>query len=128
MDSTNVLDGKRILVVEDDYFMVAEVIERLKSSGAQVAGPFASMEDASSYISLGKTFDIAMLDVNVGGRMIFPFAETLQAQGIPLVFVTGYCEVDIPDSLRKVARFTKPVDCYSAWNIDPSLGEIGIQY
>ena len=110
MGSTNVLEGKRVMVVEDDYFIVAEVIEKLEQCGAQVAGPYASIEDASSSMTLGKKVDAAMLDVNVGGRMIFPFAETLQAQGIPLVFVTGYSEIDIPDSLEHVARLTKPVD------------------
>jgi hypothetical protein len=31
-----------------------------------------------------------VLDVNIGGTMVFPVAERLRAAGIPFVFATGY--------------------------------------
>ena len=34
--------------------------------------------------------DGALLDVNLGGEMVFPVADVLIARGVPIIFATGY--------------------------------------
>jgi DNA-binding response OmpR family regulator len=35
-------------------------------------------------------FDVALLDVNLGGKRVDPVAEAIRARGTPIVFITGY--------------------------------------
>jgi hypothetical protein len=35
-------------------------------------------------------FDLAILDVNVGGNMIWPVADLIRARNRPIIFATGY--------------------------------------
>jgi hypothetical protein len=43
-------------------------------------------------------FDIAILDVNVNGKVISPVAEAIQMRGIPFVFATGYGVQGVPEN------------------------------
>jgi len=38
-----------------------------------------------------------VLDVNLNGRLVTPFAEALKARHIPFVFATGYGEATAPE-------------------------------
>jgi len=42
-------------------------------------------------------FDIAILDVNVNGKVISPVAEALQLRGLPFIFATGYGVQGLPE-------------------------------
>ncbi|MBN8528788.1 MAG: response regulator, partial [Caulobacterales bacterium] len=94
------LAGKRILVVEDES-LVAMLIETiLEDLGCTPVGPVASVEDGLA-LAKGKTvIDAALLDVNVGGRQVFPVAEALAERGVPFIFSTGYGEAGLPDAWR----------------------------
>ncbi len=110
MANTNTFGGRRVLVVEDDYLIVADMVQELQASGAEVIGPIASLNKA--FERLDKLGDIegAILDVNLQGEMVYPLAEELQKRGLPFVFATAYDESEIPRRFADVPRFTKPVD------------------
>ena len=36
------------------------------------------------------TVDVAVLDVNLNGRMSYPVADMLKSRGVPFLFATGY--------------------------------------
>jgi len=55
---------KRILVVEDAYFLSDEVRQKLVSLGALVVGPVATVTDAMDLID-GSEIDAAILDVHL---------------------------------------------------------------
>jgi len=84
----------RIMIVEDEALVALMVEDLLTDFGCQISGSFGAVEDALDYLreaaSPPPTLDGAVLDVNIGGAMVFPVAERLRAAGIPFVFATGY--------------------------------------
>ena len=43
-----------------------------------------------------QVFDMAVLDVNLGGEKVYPVAELLAEQHIPFLFLSGYGDEAIP--------------------------------
>lgn len=114
----NMLAGRRVLVVEDDYFLADETSRALKAHGATVLGPVPSVETAFD-IPEKNTPDAAVLDVNLVGEMSFPIADALAARNVPFIFVSGYDQGAIPTSYAAVLWLTKPVQ------MSDTLREIG---
>jgi DNA-binding response OmpR family regulator len=54
-----------------------------------VAGTANKLDDAMQ-IARTSDFDVALLDVNLGGKRVDPVAEAIRARGTPIIFVTGY--------------------------------------
>jgi CheY-like chemotaxis protein len=102
---------RRILVVEDEYLIAAELADLLQQSGAEVVGPVGSVPQALALIAERKTeIDGATLDVNLRGTPVFPVADALRTLGIPFVFCTGYDTEKIPSAYRSEPCCTKPID------------------
>lgn len=79
----------RILVVEDEGLVGALTSELIDQMGYAALGPCVSMDQALRYLR-GDQVDGAILDVNLGGELVFPLAKELSNRDIPLVFLTGY--------------------------------------
>jgi CheY-like chemotaxis protein len=105
------LEGLRILVVEDEYAVAADLTWWLEDGGAQVVGPAPTIEDALILIEAhGAALDRAMLDVNLRGEKVFPVADALMKLAVPIVFCTGYEDAVLPRAFAGAARLTKPLD------------------
>ena len=105
---TQALEGRTILVVEDES-LVAMLLETiLEDMGCATLGPVSTIDEALAVIADGSAFDGALLDVNVAGKEVFPVAEALKAKGVPFVFSTGYGEGGLPDQWRGQATIQKP--------------------
>ncbi len=102
------LGGRRVLVVEDEYYIASETARALQCAGAEVAGPCASEHAARTELETRRP-DAAIVDINLGRGPSFELAETLKARGIPFVFVTGYDQEVIPVEFVGVERLQKPV-------------------
>lgn len=102
------LERCRILVVEDEYFLANELSIELSELGATVLGPAADVQTALSLLSDGGALDGAVLDINLGGEPAFPIADRLIAQGVPIIFTTGYDAEAMPDQYRHLPRCEKP--------------------
>ncbi len=100
----------RILVVEDEYFLAAELEQELSAAGAVVIGPVSSVKAAVGLIERTPSLDGAVLDMNLGGDPVFPVADKLTLQGVPFLFVTGYNELATPAHYGHVPRLEKPTD------------------
>ena len=83
------LADRHILVVEDEPLLAMLVQDLIEEVGGVVVGPAGSVDEALKVLTAGE-LDGAILDVNLGGEMVYPVADTLSAQGVPFVFVTGY--------------------------------------
>lgn len=104
---TDLLNGRRVLVVEDES-LVAMLLETiLEDMGCTPVGPAATVDEGLSMVE-GETLDAALLDVNVAGAQVFPVAEALKARGVPFVFSTGYGEGGLPDAWRGQPTLQKP--------------------
>jgi CheY-like chemotaxis protein len=87
----DILVGKRILVVEDEFIVAAMATDMLVDLGAKVVGPAGTLAKAL-FLAQNEHFDAAVLDVNMHGVRIDPVAKVLNERGVPIVFATGYGE------------------------------------
>lgn len=104
------LEGCRILVVEDEYFLADEIATDLREAGAVVVGPVADLDGALALIRGGSSLDGAILDVNLRGEMAFAAADLLIERAVPFVFTTGYENTAVPVRFDGIARCQKPID------------------
>ncbi|MGH7019512.1 MAG: response regulator [Brevundimonas sp.] len=105
---TNALQGRRVLVIEDES-LVAMLLETiLDDMGCAVVGPESNIDDGLIAATSEASLDAALLDVNVAGREVFPVAEALKARGVPFVFSTGYGEAGLPEHWRGHPTIQKP--------------------
>lgn len=103
------LDGKRILVVEDEFLLADEIVDWLRLRGAEPIGPAATLPQGLRLIERGVDVDCAVLDINLAGTMVFPLALELQRRGVPLLFASAYAEdVIFPEELKQALRLNKP--------------------
>lgn len=106
----DLLNGRHVLVVEDEYFIADDLRRAFEESGAQVIGPVGSVDDALAMIEDCPRIDGAVLDINLREVMVFPVADALRARGIPFVFATGYEENAVPSRLRDAVHCEKPIE------------------
>lgn len=102
-----VLAGRTILVVEDEFYLADDLTRALIEQGAEVAGPVNSLSRARALVSQERV-DLAVLDVNLKGELVFPFAAELRERGVPFVFTTGYNAAMVPAEYQDVDRWEKP--------------------
>ena len=103
------LAGKRILLVEDEYILAAELAQFLEKQGATVVGPFSSVQTALAALAREEV-DGAVLDVNLRGERVYPVADELLARRIPIFFATGYDELLLNRVYLNLPRCPKSLD------------------
>lgn len=99
----------KVLVVEDEALVAMSLSASLSQMGISVVGPFSRVPDAVVALT-DERVDAAILDVNLGGDMVYPLAEILSARNIPFVFVTGYSQEEIDVCFRDVPVLQKPIE------------------
>ena len=101
--------GPRVLVAEDEWLTARELEATLSTEGYRVVGPAPSVEAALRLIATQGPPDLALLDVNLRGRLVTPVAKELAARGVPFLLVTAYAERDLGDPiLTNAPRLAKP--------------------
>lgn len=101
------LAGKRILIVEDEYFIADETRKALQAAGAHVVGPAPSVNIGMAMIDDEK-IDAAILDIRLEGETVFPIADRLHNESIPFVFATSYINANIPEKFGGYHLCEKP--------------------
>ena len=104
------LHGRRILVVEDEFFLADDLSRALRKAGAVVLGPVATVQNELDLLAAGAVPDAVSLDLNLGGDSAHLLADALIARAVPFVFTTGYEQADIPDRYAQVPHLEKPVE------------------
>lgn len=102
-----VLEGLRVLVVEDEAMIAMLIEDMLIDFGCTMLGPAADTTRAVAMIE-EVPFDIAILDVNLGGERTMCLARILRSKAIPFVFATGYGTAGIHDEFKDQPVLTKP--------------------
>ena len=103
------LEGFRFLLVEDDYYTMADARQRLNSLGAKVL-PVSSVSAALDIAEHEHDLDGALLNLNLSGEMVYAVAAVLKMRQIPFAFITGYDDRLLPPSYRNDKVFMKPAD------------------
>ena len=99
----------RILVAEDEFLVGIQLEEDLRSAGCSIIGPFTTLEIATQ-ASRRERFDLAILDVNLNGNMVYPLADELSARGVPFIFLSGYISANLPERFKQAPQIAKPHD------------------
>jgi CheY-like chemotaxis protein len=102
------LDGLRILVLEDEFLIAMDVEQLCRDHGAAdvtIARELAEIDGQA----LPERFDAAVVDLMLGGVSTLDFAARLRGEGVPFVFASGYSDSDeIRDSFPNTRLVTKP--------------------
>lgn len=85
----NLLQGKRILVVEDEGLIAMLIGDAILDEGGVVVGPAPNLDRALA-LARDEGIDAAVLDCNLAGQLSDPVADILVTRGIPFLFATGY--------------------------------------
>jgi CheY-like chemotaxis protein len=101
------LTAIRVLLVEDEVMIRMVVADMVEELGHAVAAEAGDVGRATALAQTG-LFDLAILDVNLNGKMSFPAADILVKRRIPLIFASGYSADSFPAAFRSTPRLQKP--------------------
>jgi DNA-binding NtrC family response regulator len=91
--SVGPLQGARILVVEDDFFISMELESILSEAGGEVVDLCHTVEEALAAIEKDG-LSVALLDYRMGRETTEDVARSLDRRRVPFAFYTGQAEVD----------------------------------
>lgn len=106
-DMSAALSGVRVLIVEDEALIALAVETLLRDFGCDVVAVAYHVSEALG-VARSLPIDIALLDVNVAGKEVFPVADTLLSRSIPFVFASGYGVNALRADLRRHPLVHKP--------------------
>lgn len=106
-DGYSDLQGKLVLIVEDEFMIAMDYAVHLEALGALVLGPVSSVPQALAMLR-DYHVDAAVLDIDLQGTKSFMVADALVERRIRFIFATGYDGVVIPDRFAGVLRCEKP--------------------
>jgi DNA-binding NtrC family response regulator len=102
------LDSRRILVIEDDWYIADAMALLLEKQGAVVIGPVATVAEAARLVG-ARPIDLAVVDLNLQGEMADDLVEKLTENRITAVVVTAY-EPNQSVAEKAFATLRKPVE------------------
>ncbi|MEM8827546.1 MAG: response regulator [Pseudomonadota bacterium] len=101
------LDGRTVLLVEDELLIAMDIEAELVDRGVKVCGPVTRVSEGIPIVENDcEDVDAAILDVNLRGEDVYPIAERLAARGVPFLFHTGH-----GDAQKLQARFGRIPVC-----------------
>lgn len=80
--------SKLVLVVDDEALIALDIADTVESSGCRVLGPAFSLSEAGALIDT-QTPEVALLDIDVAGMLVWPLARRLKQMGCRPVFVSA---------------------------------------
>jgi CheY-like chemotaxis protein len=98
---------RRVLLVEDEVLITLLMEDMLLDLECEIADAPARLDEAVSAAQTG-AFDLALVDLNLGGQLAYPVADILKARRIPFVFVTGYGSRGIEPAYANIPVLQKP--------------------
>ena len=99
--------GCSVFLVEDEVMIRMMVADMLEELGYSVAAEAGEIGEAVK-LAQSTEFDLAILDVNVNGKVITPVAELIKARNRPFIFATGYGSSGLPEEYRDRPSLQKP--------------------
>jgi len=103
------LDGKRVLIVEDEFLIALDLADEFAAEGANVVRTATSVDDALDIIA-NTYLDGAVIDVKLTGQAgpDFQVADALADHQVPFIFQTGARPREVPARHANVPWLEKP--------------------
>ena len=102
------LDGLRILLLEDEFLIAMDVEQLCRDHGASEVTIVRSLAEIDQK-SPALRFDAAIVDLMLGGESTLDFAKSLYGRKVPFVFASGYSDdVEIEADFPGVILVGKP--------------------
>jgi DNA-binding response OmpR family regulator len=96
-----------VFLVEDEVMIRMMVADMLRELGYTIAAEAGEIGEAM-HLAETTFFDLAILDINVNGKIISPVAELLKSRNLPFIFATGYGFSGLPEEYRDRPALQKP--------------------
>lgn len=78
----------RVLVAEDELIVGYDLCATVAEAGYEVEGPYDDLSSAMLAYQKNKP-DVAILDVQLGDGIVYPLAEQMMAENVPVIFHSG---------------------------------------
>ena len=102
------MEHATILVAEDEAIVAGDLCDTVEEAGHIVEGPHADMPSAMLAFQKHRP-DLAILDVQLGSTVVYPLAEKLAAENIPIIFHSGrHSCADMQDRFPQATALAKP--------------------
>ncbi len=109
MEKSARLNGLRLLVVEDETMIALMLEDMLAAFGCTVVDVAGTLTRGLALAADAElSLDGAILDVNLGGEMVYPVADSLVERGVPFIFCTGYGRLSPETNFAQVPILAKP--------------------
>ncbi|GGI32759.1 response regulator [Bradyrhizobium guangdongense] len=96
-----------VLLVEDEALIRMMLVDMIEEAGHSVVAEAGDVSRGAALASSAE-FDLAILDINLGGDVITPIASTVAGRGKPFFFVSGYGSSGVPDAFKGTPVVIKP--------------------
>ncbi|MDX2155699.1 MAG: response regulator [Hyphomicrobiaceae bacterium] len=101
------LEGVSVLLVEDSWHIAVALKSLLENAGLVVDGPAGSLARANALLDQ-RAPDLAIVDINIKGRMSFDLIDRLAERCVPVIVVSGYDETARLEG-KVAASLQKPI-------------------
>ena len=100
--------GLRIFAVEDESLVAMQLEDIFEDLELKLVGFAMRVPRALEMLANLPEIDIAVLDMNIAGEKVYPVAERLRDEGVPIIFATGYGVSGIAEEWRSWPILQKP--------------------
>ena len=104
---SKLLSGRKVLVIEDEMLVVMMIEDMLADLGCEAITTAATVDQALRHIN-DTAFDVAMLDMNLGGDSSETVADALAANKVPFIYSTGNTSRGVREGHRDRPVLRKP--------------------
>jgi DNA-binding response OmpR family regulator len=109
-----------VFLVEDEVLIGLLLTDMIEQLGHRVVAEAANIQDGQTLAQTAK-YDLAVLDINIGGHSINPVAEIIDRRGLPFLFVSGYGSGGRPEQFSDRPLLQKPV---MTWKLRATINSI----
>ncbi len=107
-DDFRLLDGLRVLVLEDEALIAMDVEQICYDNGAAGVITVRDLNEIDPD-AITAMADVAIVDLMLGGVSTLDFARRLSETGVPFVFASGYTDVgELIAAFPDIALIAKP--------------------
>jgi two-component system, response regulator PdtaR len=97
-----------ILIAEDEHIVGLDLSDTMTEAGYEVEGPYDDLHSAMLAFQKRRP-DLAILDIRLHDTVVYPFAEKLIAEDVPVIFHSGHLPLaEVSDRFPDALALAKP--------------------